>query len=110
MQWPKSHFLAVVVAAFAVTPSSPGAASRSYDIVVYGGTASGVIAAVAAAREGAHVALLEPRDHLGGTVSGGLSVADKGREEAVGGYSREFFERAGKKYGVPIEWNIEPHV
>lgn len=83
---------------------------RRYDVVIYGGTPAGVIAAVAAAREGARVALLEPRTHLGGTVSGGLGVADYGRKEVVGGYSLEFFERAGSKYGLPIAWNLEPHV
>ena len=40
------------------------AADPEWDLVVYGGTAGGVITAVAAAREGARVALLEPHDHL----------------------------------------------
>ena len=48
------------------------AATRSFDVVVYGGTAGGVIAAVAAAREGLNTALLEPTVHVGGMVSGGL--------------------------------------
>lgn len=110
MQSSLLNSLITIMAALVLTLPSSAASNRAYDVVVYGGTASGVIAAVAAAREGAHVALLEPRDHLGGAVSGGLGVADKGREESIGGYSREFFERAGKKYGVPIQWNIEPHV
>jgi hypothetical protein len=78
--------------------------------VVYGGTAGGVITAVAAAREGLRVALLEPRDHLGGMVSGGLGWTDFGRRQVIGGYSLEFFERVGKKYGKPIEWHFEPNV
>ena len=41
--------------------------------MVYGGTAGGVIAAVSAAREGLKTALIEPGQHLGGMVSGGLS-------------------------------------
>jgi ribulose 1,5-bisphosphate synthetase/thiazole synthase len=84
--------------------------SRSFDVVVYGGTAGGVIAAVTAAREGANVALLEPRTHLGGMVSGGLGWTDYGRKEVIGGASLEYFERVGKKYGVPIQWHFEPHV
>src|SRR5690348_12389597 len=40
----------------------------SADLIVYGGTASGVMAAYAAAREGLHVVLLEPGNHLGGMV------------------------------------------
>ena len=80
------------------------------DVVVYGGTAGGVITAVAAAREGLAVALLEPGRHLGGMVSGGLGWTDYGRKEVIGGYSLEFFERVGAKYGRPIEWHFEPHI
>ena len=43
-------------------------------------------------------------------VSGGLGWTDHGRREVIGGYSLEFFERVGKKYGRPIEWRFEPHV
>jgi hypothetical protein len=82
----------------------------TFDVVVYGGTAGGVITAVSAAREGLKVALLEPGTHLGGMVSGGLGWTDHGRREVIGGYSLEFFERVGKKYGRPIEWRFEPHV
>ncbi|BCS32760.1 xanthan lyase [Luteitalea sp. TBR-22] len=83
---------------------------RSFDVVVYGGTAGGVVTAIAAAREGAKVALLEPRDHLGGMVSGGLGWTDFGKKEVIGGYALEYYERAGKKYGTPIQWYLEPHV
>jgi hypothetical protein len=86
------------------------AAPQSFDLVVYGATAGGVITAVAAAREGLTVALLEPGRHLGGMVSGGLGWTDYGRKEVIGGYSLEFFERVGAKYGRPIEWHFEPHV
>jgi hypothetical protein len=85
-------------------------AQKGYDVVVYGGTAGGVITAVSAARQGLRVALLEPRDHLGGMVSGGLGWTDFGKKEVIGGYSLEYYERAGKKYGVPIQWTLEPRV
>ena len=81
-----------------------------FDVVVYGGTAGGVLTAVAAAREGLNVALVEPGLHMGGMVSGGLGWTDYGRKEMIGGYSLEFFERVGAKYGRPIEWHFEPHV
>jgi hypothetical protein len=84
--------------------------ASSFDLVVYGGTAGGVITAVSAARESLSVALLEPTRHLGGMVSGGLGWTDHGRKEIIGGYSLEFFERVGKKYERPIEWHFEPHV
>ncbi len=83
---------------------------QSFDLVVYGATAGGVITAVAAAREGLTVALLEPGRHLGGMVSGGLGWTDYGRKEVIGGFSLEFFERVGARYGRPIEWHFEPHV
>ena len=84
--------------------------TKQFDVVVYGGTAGGVITAVTAAREGLHVALLEPGNHLGGMVTGGLSATDHGEKHVVGGYSREFYERVGRHYGRDIEWYLEPHV
>ena len=84
--------------------------SNRFDIVIYGGTAGGVITAVTAAREGLSVALLEPGSHLGGMVTGGLSATDHGEKEVVGGYAREFYERLGQHYDREIEWYPEPHV
>ena len=98
--------LALLLAPSATAQPAP----QSFDVVVYGGTAGGVVTAIAAAREGASVALLEPRDHLGGMVSGGLGWTDFGKKEVIGGYALEYYERAGKKYGVPIQWYLEPHV
>jgi hypothetical protein len=90
-------------------------AHQRFDVVVYGGTAGGAITAVAAAREGLKVALLEPRDHIGGMVSGGLSWTDVGKREVIGGYALEFYWRAGEHYemrrhGHDISWMHEPHV
>src|SRR5215831_18723849 len=88
---------------------------NSYDLVVYGGTAAGAITAVSGARMGLKVALLEPRQHIGGMVSGGLSRTDVGRREVIGGYSLEFYWRAGNAYNMAqhlqeIAWLPEPHV
>ena len=98
----------------------PGAAvptnsSAKYDVVVYGGTAGGVITAVAAAREGLKVVLLEPRQHLGGMMTGGLSCTDYGKKEVIGGYALEFFWRLGNYYGMrafgqDAAWYFEPRV
>jgi hypothetical protein len=85
-------------------------AVRSFDVVVYGGTAGGVAAAVAAAREGARVVLLEPGRHLGGMTSGGLGATDHGRQNTIGGISLEFYQRLGKHYGKDAAWQFEPHV
>ncbi|MEZ6192110.1 MAG: FAD-dependent oxidoreductase [Phycisphaerales bacterium] len=86
-------------------------ADGTCDVLVYGGTAGGVMAAVAAAREGASVVILEPGKHLGGMVSGGLSATDAGNPSAIGGITREYFERIGKVYGNDgPAWQHEPHV
>lgn len=89
---------AVLVAAISLAPAGARAEGRRADVVVYGGTSSGVIAAVAAAREGKSVLLLEPGRHLGGMVSGGLGATDTGNRKAIGGYSREFFDRIRAYY------------
>ena len=103
--------LALALAAvLALAIPSARAEVRNFDVVVYGATASGVAAAVSASRQGMHVVLISVDGHVGGMVSGGLSETDKGREEVIGGLSREFFERAGKHYGEPIEWRFEPHI
>src|SRR5262245_29563124 len=84
--------------------------TKKYDVVIYGGTAGGVMTAISAAREGLSVALLEPGKHLGGMVTGGLSRTDFGKKEVIGGIALEFYQRAGKKYGREIEWMPEPRV
>jgi hypothetical protein len=84
--------------------------SISADVCVYGGTASGVAAAVQSARLGRSVVLLEPGRHLGGMTTGGLSFTDFGNKAAIGGMAREFYRGLGKKYGVDEEWTFEPHV
>ncbi|MEQ9455162.1 MAG: FAD-dependent oxidoreductase [Phycisphaeraceae bacterium] len=80
-----------------------------HDLIVYGGTAAGVLAAVASAREGLSTLLLEPGDHLGGMVSGGLGATDAGTPEAIGGLAREVFNRLGEHYGLDgPAWTHEP--
>jgi FAD dependent oxidoreductase len=87
------------------------AAPQKFDLVIYGATAGGSMAAVAAAQSGLHVALLEPGTHVGGMVSGGLSHSDvESQEQLVGGLTRQFFSRVGLHYGKPVAWGFEPHV
>lgn len=90
-------------------------AQPAFDVVVYGGTAGGVMTAVAAARQGAKTALLEPRHQIGGMVAGGLSGTDVGKREVIGGLALEFYFRAGRAYGLErhlqeIAWMPEPKV
>ena len=87
----------------------------SPDLLVYGGTSSGVMTAYSAAREGLRVVLLEPGAHLGGMVTGGLSCTDLGHYTIIGGYVRDFYLKAASHYGVrdldrTENWYSEPHV
>ncbi|MBB5286331.1 hypothetical protein HNQ92_004491 [Rhabdobacter roseus] len=91
-----SSFL-VMVPLFVFSQSAP-----TVDVLVYGGTAGGVTAAIAAAREGASVLLVEPGRHLGGMVTGGLSHTDYGDRAVIGGLALEFYERVAKAYQKPV--------
>ncbi len=85
--------------------------AQAVDVLVYGGTAAGVMAAVAAARRGASVRLLEPGRHIGGMLSGGLSYTDfQGMEAAIGGLAADVFSRIGRAYGEGKCYHFEPHV
>jgi hypothetical protein len=90
-------------------------AGWGYDLVVYGGTAGGVMTAVAGARHGLSTVLLEPGQHLGGMVTGGLSGTDVGKIEVIGGMALEFYWRAGRHYQMErhlqqLAWMPEPGV
>lgn len=83
-----------------------------FDVMIYGATASGVTAAIAAAQEGLRVALVEPRRHVGGMVAGGLSHTDYGDPTVIGGPALEFYERVARHYAVE-NWTLrgpEPHL
>jgi FAD dependent oxidoreductase len=82
------------------------------DVAVYGATAAGVAAAVAAHGAGARTVLVEPGTHVGGMVSGGLSWTDIGDVRVLGGFARRFYTAVGDTYGAPL-WQVkgpEPHV
>src|ERR1041385_6187876 len=80
------------------------------DICVYGEAAGGTIAALAAAREGRSVILVNPRKHLGGMSASGLGATDAGNIHVIGGIAREVYRRIGKHYGDPERFTFEPHV
>jgi hypothetical protein len=89
------------------------AADPPADVVVYGATPSGVIAAVTAARAGATTVLLEPTGHVGGMLANGLVATDIGDKRSVGGHAKEFFDRIAARYadrGIVARWAFEPHV
>lgn len=91
-------------------------ASHQSDVVVYGGTEAGVVAAVQAARMGRSVALVAPEQHLGGIIVEGLGHGDINsqwfrNDVAIGGLAREFYLRLGRKYGKhqPL-YRYESHI
>jgi len=84
-------------------PAALAAGNVTADIVVYGGSPSGVMAAVSASHPGVRVVLIEPTGHVGGMMSNGLNATDYGHTAMIGGRTREFFDRMqiaeGSAYG-----------
>jgi hypothetical protein len=95
------------------------------DVIVYGATPGGFCAAIAAAREGAKVVLLEPSAHVGGVNTGGLSFSDSNQtvRSTLLGLFEEWHTRIAADYaarGVKLPYNVavkdnsvwtyEPHV
>ncbi|MFM1746885.1 MAG: hypothetical protein RLZZ188_551 [Verrucomicrobiota bacterium] len=101
---PKLRLLLAAFTALAATSPTHAAEASFHDVVVYGGTSGGVTAAVAAARMGQTVILIEPGRHLGGLTSGGLGATDIGKKESIGGLSREFYQRVKRHYADPAAW------
>ena len=87
--------------------SCNGSEEEGYDLVIYGATSGGVIAAVAAARKGLSVILVEPSNHLGGLTTGGLGATDIGIEGTIGGMSLEFYRRIREYYRSDDPWIYE---
>jgi hypothetical protein len=73
-------------------------AAENADVVVYGGTPAGISAAIAAARQGHEVALIDINAHVGGMVSGGLVDTDIGDRATVGGLAEDFLKRVTGHY------------
>ena len=89
--------------------SAPAAEARKQaDVVIYGATSAGVAAAVQVSRMGHSVILIEPGQHVGGLTSGGLGFTDSGDKRAIGGISREFYQRIRKHYDNSSAWTQEP--
>ncbi len=114
----------------ALAKDAPAAAidGTSYDLVVVGGTASGVVCAVRAAREGCSVLLVQHNRHIGGMMINGLMQWDAlygGPRaplftELLGNIEKHYIATSGRdsrdhqtiRYThehYPISW-AEPHV
>jgi hypothetical protein len=79
-------------------------AAETYDVVVYGGTSAGVIAAVQAKKMGKSVIVVGPDVHLGGLSSGGLGYTDTGNKAVIGGLARNFYHRVWVEYQKDSTW------
>ena len=71
---------------------------RRFDIVIVGGTPGGIAAALAAARLGRSVALVEYHNHIGGMTTSGLGKSDIENRDLIGGLFREFTQRVRQHY------------
>ncbi len=68
------------------------------NVLVYGATPAGIAAALAAARDGEKVLLVEPTDRIGGMVTCGLSHTDFRTFEGLTGAFLEFTKRVEQHY------------
>ncbi|MBB5034001.1 FAD-dependent oxidoreductase [Prosthecobacter vanneervenii] len=113
------------ILAFLLTLSLVARSATEADVIVYGATPGGFCAAIAAAREGASVILLEPTDHVGGVNTGGLCFSDSNQtvRSTVLGLFEEWHLRVEADYqkrsvALPYKvsekdhkpWTYEPRV
>src|SRR5215468_775379 len=100
------HLLLIFLLQFSASSAGVQSATQ-YDLVIYGGTAAAVTAAVQAKRMGKTVVIVSPDKHLGGLSSGGLGFTDTGDKSVIGGLAREFYHRVWKRYEQPAAWKWE---
>lgn len=67
-------------------------------MLVYGATPAGIAAALAAAKDGERVLLVEPADQIGGMITSGLSHADFRTFEGLTGAYLNFIKRVKQSY------------
>ena len=106
----RAMLLAGLALAGAAAISAPAAAKVPHraDIVVYGCTSAGVIAAVEARQLGRSVLLVCREDYLGGMSTNGLGWSDTGNHRAIGGLSLEFYRKVKRHYDDPSVWIYAP--
>ncbi len=77
---------------------------NQYDVVIYGGTSAGLAAAIQASRMKKTVVVLVPGNRVGGLTTGGLGQTDIGNKQAIGGISREFYQKIKEYYNDQDHW------
>ncbi|MEO2029564.1 MAG: FAD-dependent oxidoreductase [Fuerstiella sp.] len=102
-----SSFAFLIVSSLVVCLGNRASASsedKTFDVVIYGGTSAGIAAAVQVKRMGGTVVVIEPTSRIGGLTTGGLGQTDIGNKAAIGGVSREFYQRIRKHYEADASW------
>ncbi len=90
-----------LLAAFLIVSCS---GRTDYDVCVYGESASGVIAAIQAARMDKDVVLISKNTHVGGLATSGLTATDMNRHLTIGGVAAEFYGRIYDYYLQDDVW------
>lgn len=85
----------------------PAVEAQEFDVVVYGGTSSGAVAAISVAKSGKSVVLVEPSGHVGGMTTGGLGNTDVGRTSTISGITLSFYEGLHDWYQKPSSWKYQ---
>lgn len=80
------------------------------DLIIYGGTVAGIMAALQAKKKGLSVAIVELGSHMGGMTTSGLGATDLGSEHAVGGLAKQFYNEIAAYYVKEKQWTFEPKV
>ncbi|HEX6069129.1 MAG TPA: FAD-dependent oxidoreductase [Longimicrobiaceae bacterium] len=93
-----TSLLPLILLLFCALPA--GAQVHEADVVVVGGTPGGIMAAIAAAREGRSVVLLERTRHIGGLPANGLGATDIATRGATRGLFLEFVGRIRAHYAL----------
>ena len=96
--------IVLIALAFSIIFEIEAKSQNNYDIVIYGGTSAGIIAAIQSSRMDKSVLLIEPTQRIGGMTTGGLGATDIGNKEAIGGISREFYQNIRKYYNDSNNW------
>ena len=78
--------------------------THSADVIIYGGTAAAVTAAVQVVKMGKTVIMVSPDKHLGGLTSSGLGFTDTGDKSVIGGLAREFYQGIYNYYQKEENW------
>lgn len=73
-------------------------AQNNYDLVIVGGNPGGIMAAIAAARQGKTSVILERTNHVGGLPVNGLGATDIATRQATTGLFSEFTSRVKQYY------------